>query len=313
MPNASVAPRPTPPSAPRASKRGSPSEARLTLAPGLDRAVRAGYPWAFSGALAHVEGEPQTGDVVALHAARGDFLGRGFYHATAGVAFRLLTRDPHEGIDAGFFRTRLARALALRERFYAGSLHYRLAYAEADGLPGTLVDRYDGVLTLSTLSAGMDQRKEWLVEALVDLMKPTSIVERNDSPLRLKDGLPEATSVLYGAPPETVEIEEDGVRCGVDVLGGLKTGFFLDQHLNRYVVRRLAAGLRVLDVFCADGGFGLHAAAGGASSIHFMDSSQGALDRARTNAERSGLTATPMTYERADAVPRLGEMVHEGQ
>ncbi len=275
--------------------------------------MRGGYPWAFSGALGPTDGTPQTGDVVTLCDARGEVLGRGLYHGTAGVAFRMLTRDPDVPIDAGFFHDRLARALRLRERFYAGSRHYRLAYAEADGLPGTLVDRYGDVLTLSTLSAGMDQRKAWLVDALVDLVQPACIVERNDSPLRRKDGLDEVAGVLYGAPPEEVEIEEDGVRCRVDVLGGLKTGFFLDQRLNRYIVRRLAAGARVLDVFCADGGFGLHAAAGGAASVHFMDSSQGALDRAAANAARSGLDGTPMVYERADAVPRLGDMVREGQ
>ena len=286
---------------------------RLTLAAGKDRPLRQGYPWAFAGQIARVEGAPATGDVVEVAAADGTVLGRGFYHAESLVAFRFLTRDLARPIDAGFFRDRLARALALRERFYPEGAHYRLAYAEADGLPGTLIDRYGDVLTLTTLSAGMDHRQPALVEALVDVARPRVVVERNDSPLRRKDGLEERRGVLVGEAPGAVEIEEEGVRYAVDVVGGLKTGFFLDQRLNRGVVRRLARGARVLDVFCADGGFGLHAAAGGAARVHFLDSSGAALDRARANAARSGLDGVPLTFERADAVPRLGDMVKEGQ
>lgn len=286
----------------------------LTLAPGKDRPLRGGYPWVFAGQIARTEGSPHTGDVVSLADASGAPLGLGLYHAQSLVAFRLLTRDASATIDAAFFRRRVERAHALRQRYFgAETTHYRLVYAEADGLPGTIVDRYGDVLTVSTHSAGMDRRQGWIVEALAGLVRPRAIVERNDGALRKKDGLDERAGVVYGDYDGPITLDEHGVRYAVDVLGGLKTGFFLDQRLNRWEVRRWARGQRVLDVFCADGGFGLHAAAGGAASVHFLDSSQGALDRARANAEASGLASVPMTFERADAVVRLGQMAKEGQ
>ncbi|MBE2187309.1 MAG: class I SAM-dependent rRNA methyltransferase [Rhodothermales bacterium] len=287
---------------------------RLTLAPGKDRPLRSGYPWVFAGQIARVDGSPKTGDVVALADAHGEPLGLGFFHETSLVAFRLLTRDIAATIDAAFFRRRLERALALRQRYFGlDASHYRLAYAEADGLPGTIIDRYGDVLTVSTHSAGMDARQGWMVDALVDLVQPRAVVERNDGALRKKDGLEERAGLLYGLYDGPIRFDEHGVTYEVDVLGGLKTGFFLDQRLNRWEVRKWASGQRVLDVFCADGGFGLHAAAGGAAAVHFLDSSQAALDRARANASASGLDGVPMTFERADAVVRLGQMAKEGQ
>ncbi len=286
---------------------------KITLKPGKDRAVRQGYPWAFQNQIARADGNPQTGDVVALHAAGGDFLGRGFYHATSLIGVRLVTRDAEVAIDRAFFEEKLRSALALREAFFAGSQHYRLAYGESDGLPGTTLDRYGDVVAFTTLCYGMEQRREMLLDALEAVAGPLTIVERNDHPLRAKDDLPQSTGVLRGTYGGPQKVEEDGVVYEVDVLGGLKTGFFLDQRLNRQIVRRLAKGRRVLDVFCADGGFGLHAAKGGAASVRFLDSSQDALDRARRNAELSGLDASTLAFERADALEKLGRMVDEQQ
>lgn len=291
----------------------------LVLKAKAERPLLAGHPWAYAGTVARVEGSPATGDPVTLATAAGDMLGVGLYHATAGVAFRLVSNNPDAHLDDAFWHGRLARALALRETFYAEAIaggdtrHYRLAFGEADGLPGTIVDRYGSVVTVSTLSSGMDRRLPILVDALRDLVRLTAIVERNDGPLRKKDGLDERKGVVDGTYDGPVEINESGVRCEVDVLGGLKTGFFLDQRLNRLVVRRLARGRTALDVFCADGGFGLHAAAGGATAVRFVDSSAGALDRVRANAARSGLDGVPIETERADALKRLGGMVDEGQ
>jgi len=286
---------------------------RLVLSSNGEAPLARGYPWVFQGHLQRIEGEPQTGQLVYLASPRGHLLGIGFYHATSAVAFRMLSRDPHRPIDEGFFRDQIFRALSLRERYYAPRTHYRLCYAEADNLPGLLIDRYGDVLSFSTVCAGMDMRKDWVLEALNDRLEPSAIIERNDSPLRAKEDLEEKVDVYAGSWNGPVEIHEDGVTFEVDVLSGLKTGFFLDQHLNRYVTRRLAREQRVLDVFCADGGFGLHAAAGGAASVHFIDSSAQALVRAEANAQRSGLSHIPMTFERADAVPHLGHMVREGK
>src|SRR5690606_12323667 len=154
--------------------------------------------------------------------------------------------------------------------------------------PGTCVGRCGDVLTLTMLSYGMEQRRAWILDALTDLVQPSAIVERNDAPLREKDGLEQATGVLRGEVAGPVRIEEAGVQFEVDVLGGPKTGFFIDQRLNRLTVRPFARGRRVLDVFCADGGFGLHAAAGGAAHVHFLDASEDALARVRHNADLNG-------------------------
>lgn len=284
---------------------------RCTLKPGKDRALRQGYPWVFQNQISHVEEGVAAGDIVEAVAADGTFLGRGFYHAQSLIAFRLVTLDPSVAIDEAFWAEKLRAALALRETFFAPSRHYRLAYAESDGLPGTILDRYNDVVTFTSLSYGMDQRRDALLDALESVAGPLTVIERNDHALRVKDGLPRTSGVLRGTYDGPQIVEEDGVRYEVDVLGGLKTGFFLDQRLHRQVVRRLATGRRVLDVFCADGGFGLHAAAGGAQSVHFLDASQDALDRAARNATLSGLDAATLIYEKADALEKLGQLVTE--
>lgn len=285
---------------------------RITLRRHKDRLLQRGYPWVFANQIHDVTGHPETGDVVEIAGADGHVYGLGLYHATSLIAVRFLTSNPSQTIDAAFFRERLRRALALRDAVFDGSTTYRLAYSESDGLPGTIVDRYGDVLTWSTLSYGMEQRRDWLLDALEELVRPRAIIERNDAPLRAKDELPAAKGVLRGSYTEPAEIEEEGLRFRVDVLDGPKTGFFLDQRLHRRMMRRFVGGKRVLDVFSADGGFGLHAAAAGADAVHMVDASAAALERARANAAHNGI-GDRVSLEQADALDRLGEMVREGQ
>lgn len=284
---------------------------RVTLRRHKDKALKRGYPWVFANQVSRVDGAPQSGDVVEVAGADGHVYGLGFYHATSLITVRFLTTDAGASIDDAFFRARLERALALRRAAFGDSTHYRLAFSESDGLPGTTIDRYGDVLTWTTLCYGIEQRRDLLLNALVDLLQPEAIVERNDAPLRAKDDLPESVEVLRGSYGGPVEIEEGGVRFAVDVLYGPKTGFFLDQRLHRRMVSRLAAGRRVLDVCCADGGFGLLAAAHGAEAVHLIDSSPQALERAQGNAGRNGLT-DKVTLEQADALERLGALADEG-
>ncbi|MBF2099199.1 MAG: class I SAM-dependent rRNA methyltransferase [Gloeomargaritaceae cyanobacterium C42_A2020_066] len=287
--------------------------AHLTLRPGKDKDLFHGYPWVFANQIAATEGEPQTGDVVTLATHSGAALGRGFYHATSRIAFRFLTRDLDVSIDGAFWQGRLAQALALRAHLFDPQTHYRLVYSESDGFPGTLIDRYDQVYTFTTLCAGMDQRRDEILDALDSLVRPAAVVERNDHPLRARDELPERQGLLRGTYAGSVQIQEAGVLYEVDVLHGLKTGFFLDQREHRQWVRRLAWDKRVLDVFCADGGFGLQAAAGRAKSVHFVDSSAAVLERAAHNATLSGLAGDHLHFERADALEYLGDLVTEHQ
>ncbi|MEX2399441.1 MAG: class I SAM-dependent rRNA methyltransferase [Rhodothermales bacterium] len=285
---------------------------RITLKKNKDKYLRRGHPWVFANLIAEESGDPGRGDVVEIADHSGDVLGKGLYHDESLIAVRFLTADAGQAVDDAFFRQRIERALALRRQVYGDATHYRLAFSESDGLPGTIIDRYGDVLTWTTLSYGMDARREGMLDALEDLLHPTAIIQRDDAPLREKDGLEQAVGVLRGSYDGPVEIVEDDVTFVVDVLHGPKTGFFLDQRDHRRSVRRFAAGRSVLDVFCADGGFGLHTAAGGATHVDMLDSSSTALDRARRNAERNSL-ADRMSFIEADALEQLGEMAEAGK
>ncbi|HYE96870.1 MAG TPA: class I SAM-dependent rRNA methyltransferase [Rubricoccaceae bacterium] len=289
---------------------------RLVLKAGKDTKVRRGYPWVFANQLARVEGEPGRGAVVQVATADGTALGQALYHDASQIAGRFLTRDPEAAIDDNFFRARLRRALDFRKATFPDATHARLVFSESDGLPGTIIDHYGppgyqgGVLTFTTLSYGMEQRRDVLLDDLEETLRPAAIVERNDVGLRGKDALPERAGLLRGELEGPLEIEEGGVRFLVDVLGGPKTGFFIDQRMNRGLVASLAHGRRVLDVFSADGGFGLRALAAGATSCHFLDVSAAALARVQTNAQANGL-AERVTTEAGDALDRLGELAEE--
>ncbi len=285
---------------------------RVVLKPNKDKFLRRGYPWVFRNLVERVEGDPEAGDVVQIADASGHIFGQGFYHDSSQIMVRFLTRDPDVSVDADFLRNRLLGAHRLRQAAVGPATHFRVAFGESDGLPGTVIDRYSDVLTWSCLCYGMERRREVLLDTLEELYTPAAIVERNDNPLREKDGLAQATGVLRGALPEVVRIEEEGVVFEVDVVGGPKTGFFIDQRLNRIMIRQMARGRSVLDVFCADGGFGLHAAAAGATHVQALDISESALDRARRNAEINGV-ADRFTFECTDAMTRLEEMVGESQ
>ena len=283
---------------------------RLVTKRGKDAKLRRGYPWVFANQLHAVEGEPACGDVVKVVTADGTVIGQALYHDESQIAGRILTRDPEQPIDQTFFRTRLEQAVALRAAAFPEATHARLVFGESDGIPGTVVDRYGSVLTFTTLSYGIEQRRDTLLDALEELVQPSAIVERNDVALREKDGLDQQSGVLRGTLPAEIEIEENGVSFLIDVLGGPKTGFFIDQRMNRAVVARFAKHRRVLDVFCADGGFGLAAARAGAEQVHFMDSSASALERVGLNAQRNDLDAQ-VTLEEADALDRLGDLARD--
>lgn len=285
---------------------------RVTLKKNKEKYLRRGHPWIFANLIERVDGAPSRGDVVEITDHAGRVLGQGLYHDRSLIAVRFLTPNADRAIDASFFGERLERAIALRRLAYGDATHVRLVFSESDGLPGTVVDRYGDVLTWSTLSYGMETRRDWLLDSLEDLVGPSAIVQRDDALLREKDSLEQAVGILRGQYDGPVEIAEDGLVFRVDVLNGPKTGFFIDQREHRRAVRRLAAGRRTLDVFCADGGFGLHAAAGGAEHVDMIDSSSAALERARANAELNGL-ADRFTFAEADALERLGELAESGE
>jgi 23S rRNA (cytosine1962-C5)-methyltransferase len=281
----------------------------VRLLPGRDRRVKAGYPWAFSNEVAMTPAAKSLppGGVVRLEGDDGLRHGTWHFNPHSLIAARLLDRDPGAPVeDPAWFGARLADALRLRERLFGGAPFYRLAHAEADGLPGLVVDRYGEVLAVQANTAGMERATPALVEALDALLAPRAIVARNDAGVRRLEGLAEETRLLRGEDA-TAEVEEGGLRFAVDLLGGQKTGWFFDQRENRDRVARLAAGATVLDAFCHTGGFGLRCAASGAARVMLLDRSQPALALAMAAARRNGLDPR-VEARRGEALEELERM-----
>ncbi len=262
------------------------------LKPGREKSVQRRHPWIFSGAIARVEGDPQSGETVVVHASDGTPLASGAYSPQSQIAARVWTFDPTEPVDPAFLRSRLERAFAWRHSAFnlRHSNAYRLVNAESDGLPGLIVDRYSGYLVCQFLAAGAEYWKREIVTLLADLHPYTGIYERSDVDARDKEGLPRATGVLAGSPPpDEVEIDEHECQFLVDVRQGHKTGFYLDQRENRVRVANHAPGCEVLNCFAYTGGFGVWALRGGAARLVNVEASAPALELARRNVELNGL------------------------
>ncbi|MBI3091974.1 MAG: class I SAM-dependent rRNA methyltransferase [Candidatus Tectomicrobia bacterium] len=269
--------------------------------------LRRGHQWVFSNEVVAVEGEAQPGEVATLTAG-GKRVGSVFYHPHALIAARLLTTG-EEPIDAAFYARRLSAARAYRARILPGAQAYRLCHGEGDFLPGLIVDWYNGHACVQTLCAGMERALPVITELLAGELGALSVIERNTSVLRRHEELPERTGVLFGSAPEELDIEEDGARFTVNLLGGQKTGFFFDQRDNRRAARALASGGRVLDAYCNEGAFAVHCALGGAAAVLGLDSSAVALERARANAALNGL-GERCRFERGE-VPELLRALRE--
>jgi len=263
--------------------------ATVFLKPDREERLRAGYLWVFAGEIARIDGKAQDGDVVDVRAYRGRWVGRGFLNRRSSLTVRLLTHRPEE-IDEGFFRRRLTDAWACRRRMVPGTHDaFRVVSGEGDLLPGLIVDRYGDVLVIQTLSLGMDARKDLIVDLLSELLGPAAVYERNDPHVRVLEGLPQQVGWLRGARDPVIEIREGPARFLVDIAGGQKTGFYLDQRENRLAAAALVKDGEVYDGFCYTGGFAVYAALGGAKRVRAVDSSAGALALGRRNAELNGV------------------------
>jgi 23S rRNA (cytosine1962-C5)-methyltransferase len=274
-----------------------------------DRRILSGHPWVFSNEIRETHGKPAAGDIVEVRNAGGKPLGIGVYHPHSLIAVRLLSRVPVE-IDAAFFRQRFEEALALRTQLFPGSTVYRLVHGEADFLPGLIVDRFNDHIVLQAFSFGMDARLPMICDVLEELFHPVAIIERNETPLRTLDQLPLRKGVIRGTAG-VVTIADSGLEFTVDLLAGQKTGYFLDQRVNRQTIRGFSPGARVLDCFCNDGGFALHAAQAGAASVLGIDSSGEAVARARANAEHNKLAT--VRFEEADVFTSLTSLAERGE
>jgi 23S rRNA (cytosine1962-C5)-methyltransferase len=269
-----------------------------------------GHLWVFSNELLESPKGFEPGALVELQGMRGEFLGVGYVNPHTLIAARLLSRKRVD-IDGDFFRGRIERALALRERFLKGRSACRAVYSEADFLPGLVVDKYAGALAVQFLTAGMDVRKNAIIEVLDGVFRPDLIVVRNDSRARLLEGLPLYKEVVKGSLEKLPVIEEDVLRFEVNPYEGQKTGFFLDQSSNRTFFKGLIEGGKGLDLFSYAGAWGVHLAARGAR-VACVDESAKALDFARRNAELNGLEGN-MDFLQADVFEFLKDEAGTGE
>lgn len=286
---------------------------QIVLQPGAHRRAEGGHPWVFSNEIvmdAAAKALP-AGTLVTLRRADERPFGVAMFNPHTLIAARILDRDSGRVINKRFFARRFERALRLRERLYPGP-HYRLAHAEADGLPGLIVDRFGNVLVVQTNTAGMDRLTGTIVGALCDLLSPEAIVLRNDSPARGLEGLEPETRVVHGAVDAPVPVEEGGAVFLADVLEGQKTGWFFDQRDNRAFIAGLASGQRLLDLYCHSGGFAILAARHGVESVLGIDSSQAALGLAAKAAERNGV-AERCEFRRSEVFAEAAVLAAAGE
>lgn len=295
--------------------RGATGDAGVVrLRPGREKAAREGHPWVFSGAVSAVDGNPAAGDVVRVEDAGGAFLGRGHYSPASRIQVRLLEAREGTAVDTSWWRDRLREAVARRRdalRDPAGAC--RLAFSEADRLPGLVADRYADRVAIQVHTPGAERMREATVAALRELLAPVAVLDRSDEGHRVLEGLGPVAAGADEEPPAPVEILEAGLRFAVDLSAGQKTGFYVDQGLNRAAVAACAAGRRVLDVFCYTGGFSVHAARAGAAALTLVDSSRDALEAASRHLALNGLAGTTAEFVRGNAFEELRRMRDAGR
>ncbi len=287
--------------------------ATIHLKSGEERRVLGGHPWVYSNEL-QSGAEVKTiapGSIVTLRHADGRPLGLAFFNPKSLISGRIITRDSAVTIDTAFWRGRLERALALRDRL-VGVPYYRLAHAEADGLPGCVIDRFGDVIVVDVQSAGMDAEIEHLTAAIDDLLSPRVILVRGDGPARELEGLAPVTRLAKGELDGTVPVEENGASFLSDVRAGQKTGWFFDQRDNRALIARLARGATILDAYCYMGGFSIQALRAGATQALALDRSAPALDLARQAADLNGV-ADRFKTQQAEAFEGLSELALAGK
>jgi 23S rRNA (cytosine1962-C5)-methyltransferase len=247
-----------------------------------------GHDWVYSSDVLKAFGNPRDGDVVSLKDGKDRMLGSAIYNAKSQIVARRFSRQ-RQDLDLDFFKRRIAQAVEYRARRGVNPLLCRLVWSESDGLPGVIVDRYEKTLVLQTLTLAMDQRLPLIVEALREVANCSTIIERNDAPIRRAEGLELRTGVLFGEA-HPIEITALGLKFEVDPMRGHKTGFYLDQTDNYREVASWVAGKRVLDCFSNQGAFALACAQAGASEVTAVEISADAVSQINANAARNGLS-----------------------
>jgi 23S rRNA (cytosine1962-C5)-methyltransferase len=288
----------------------------VILKVGREKSILRRHPWIFSGAIERTIGNIIPGQTVEIISADGEWLGRGAYSYNSQIQIRILTFDYQVKIDSTYFYNKIFQAINARVLLYdrGDSNSYRLVHGESDGLPGLIIDRYDEIGVVQFLSAGMEYWRETIAKILFELGNFKSLFERSDMDVRSLEGLPNRVGLLMGKDiPNEVVIRENGLKFEIDIKGGHKTGFYLDQRQNRLVVRSLAKERDVLDCFCYTGGFSLNASIGGAKSITAVDQSSDALLAAARNLNLNDIPLDRISYQEGDVFRLLRLYRDRGQ
>ena len=247
-----------------------------------------GYGFVYANEVSKIEGKDKNGSLATVRSFDGRFIGKGYINHLSKILVRIFIYNETDD-EREVFLSRIKKAKELRETVIEDDC-YRAVFAEADLLPGLIVDRYNDVLSVQFLTLGVDQRKEMIVDCLKEVFSPRSIIERSDVSVRKKEGLEEKKGVIFGEDVSSVIVTENGLKLSVDLIDGQKTGYFLDQKKNRAAISKYAKNKTVLDCFCNAGGFALNAAKAGAKEVYALDISRTALNEVEKNAKLNGIT-----------------------
>ncbi|MCW0330743.1 23S rRNA (cytosine(1962)-C(5))-methyltransferase RlmI [Pantoea ananatis] len=289
---------------------------RLILAKGREKSLLRRHPWVFSGAVARLEGKAQQGETIDVCDSNGKWLARAAYSPQSQIRARVWSWQQDESVDIAFFVRRFQQAQIWRDWLAArdGLDSYRLIAGESDGLPGVTIDRFGQFLVLQLLSAGAEYQRPAIISALQQRFPDCAIYDRSDVAVRKKEGLELTQGTVTGEqPPALLPITEHDMKLLVDIQGGHKTGYYLDQRDSRYATRRYAKDARVLNCFSYTGGFAVSALIGGCKEVISVDTSQDALDVARQNVELNGLDLSRAQFQRDDVFKLLRRYRDEGE
>ena len=255
------------------------------LKKGEEKRIVAGHSWVYANEVYKIEGKDKNGSLATVLSFDGRYIGKGYINHLSKILVRIFIRSNEED-DLEFYKARIKKADDYRKTIgYENS--YRMVFAEADNLPALIIDKYQDYFVCQLLSLGIDQRRDLIVQALIELFNPKGIYERSDAAVRQKEGLQTVCQVLYGDVPKEIIIDENGIKMSVNVYDGQKTGYFLDQKENRFALRKYTKDATVLDCFCNSGGFSMNAALN-AKEVTAVDISNLALDNVKRNAELNG-------------------------
>jgi 23S rRNA (cytosine1962-C5)-methyltransferase len=268
------------------------------------RRIKSGYQWIFSNEIEKIDGNPANGDIINVMNFQNIFIGKGFFNKNSLISVRILTTKDEE-INNEFYKNRIIQALNLRKEIFPHSNTYRLVFSESDLLPGLIIDRFEDDFAIQTYSIGMEKNIDVILDVIKELFNPSSIIEKNESVLRTLEGLDLRTSLLYGNYISK-NILIDDLIYSIDLLRGQKSGFFLDQRINRTLIRKYCINKKVLDCFCNEGGFALNAAYSKANDILGVDISDHAIEKASVNADLNSIKNC--RFETGDVFRKLEEI-----